>query len=265
MPKVLVASLREQRAATLEQLEQLADDDWGLQCLPPWRVRDVVAHLVSVDEAIVTARMLAVLRRADRAAVERWNDAAVLKLVELDREELLERLVRRGATVGALARRLPPVLDRVRVRTVYGRLSLRSLLCLRVVDEWVHTTDIAAATGVPARLAPSVPASLATGVLARLPADVLPRVVRPVGVLRLEVGTGERGSDGQARSWGVDFARRQFGPRVQAAPDVTVHVHASTLALLAAARLGWREALPGSIMIEGDREVASGLLDVLGH
>lgn len=264
MPKALVESLRAQRAATLQQLERLGSEQWEAPCLPPWRVRDVVAHLVAVDEASLTGRAVVVLQYRDRAAVERWNDRSALKLAAVDPEDLLQRLRRAGARMASVTRLLPPVLDRFRVTTAFGRLSLRSLLCVRVLDEWVHSVDIADVTGVPSTLPASVPQALATAVLARLPGVTLPLVQRPVGVLHLEVGIGERGQwQGHTRHWGVDFARRQFGPSVRGAADATVQVHASTLALLAERRISWREALPGSLQIEGDPEVAAGLLDVI--
>jgi uncharacterized protein (TIGR03083 family) len=255
-------ALATQRCATLDQLHSLEEADWDRACLPPWRVREVVAHLVAVDEAlVVSGRLLPALRTAD---LERWNEAAVVRNAALAPGELLERLERSVTRVERIVARLPRPLARLPLRTALGRHPLHVLLSRRVLDEWVHTVDIARATGAEELLPEGVAEELATGVLAAVPALSLPRLQDRAGVVRLVVETGAPGDPhGPRRTWGIDFARRQYGPRVTARPDATVRLHASVLALLDGGRLAWPEAKP-AITIEGDDELAGRVLDGLG-
>jgi uncharacterized protein (TIGR03083 family) len=254
-------ALAGQRQATLGLLGGLAPADWDRPCLPPWRVREVVAHLVTVDEAAVTGRLLPVLRSHGREEMERWNDAAVVRLAALPPDELVERLERWGVRLGRIAGRLPRILGRVRVRTAFGRQPLGVLLCRRIVDEWVHTVDIGRTVGAEAPVPEGVAEALATGVLDTLPALVLPRLDERAGVVRLVVETGASGDPhGPRRTWGVDLARRQYGPRVTARPDATVRLPATTLALLTEGRLA---ASAAAVDIDGDEALAVRVLERL--
>jgi hypothetical protein len=44
---------------------------------------------------------------------------------------------------------------------------------------------------------------------------------------------------------------------------VVPRLHVTTLALIHEGRLRWRDALPGSVVVEGDEDLAAGLLDGL--
>lgn len=253
-------ALEAQRSATLVQLGGLADPAWDGPCLPPWRVREVVAHLIAVDAAAVTGRLLPVLRTHGRAEVERWNDEAVAELAGCRPAELLALLERWGARLKGFVARLPRPLRGARFRTAFGRQPVHVLVCRRIVDEWVHTHDIARVSDGRVALPPGVPGALATGVLETLPALVLPRTDLRAGVVRFVVETGiPDDPHGPRRTWGVDFARRHYGPRVTAAPDAVLRLHATTLALLAEGRPSGCD-----VMVTGDEALARRVLAQLG-
>jgi uncharacterized protein (TIGR03083 family) len=277
----VLAAMTAQRAATISRLAVLGGAEWERICLPPWTVHDVVAHLVSIDEAAVSGRLLPVLLRApDRRAIERWNDATVLAYRDRTPGELIAALARWGRRLQRLTRLVPTVLGQARVRGPFGRQPLMYLLYRRVLDEWVHEHDVAAATGAPgeadAALLPALPRqvvgeALSSAVLASLPQLVLPAVDRSVGVLRLTVdrapfradGTPADGGVAVHRMWGVDFARRQYGARVLTRPDVEVRTSAPILALLAEGRADWRQ-LPSTLLaVEGDADLAAAFLDAV--
>lgn len=259
------AALAAQRAATLRRLSQLSDAAWDEPCLPGWRVRDVVAHLVAVDEAALTGRLLPAMRVGDRDAFERWNDASIARWADKSPQELRDALERWGNRLGTLVRRTPSAAAQVPFRSWFGRQPLLFLVYRRVLDEWVHECDIAwascpEAAGGPVPPEPGVAAVLAAAALAPLPHVALPKATRTNGVVRLVVETGQE----SRRTWGVDFARRQYGSRVTARPDAVVRLGAPTLALLTEGR--WSVAdLPGRVTVEGDEEMAGDLLDVLAR
>jgi uncharacterized protein (TIGR03083 family) len=258
-----VAALREQRSATLAQLAGLDEPAWERPCLGSWRVREVVAHLLAIDTAAVTGRLLPLLRSArGRADVERWNDRAVSSSDAQAPEVLLAELERAGERLLAVAQRLPAAVWKLPIRTVFGRHPLAFLAARRVVDEWVHTVDIARASGSGAVATPC-PDVLARGVLDALPALSLPEVPEGVGVIRLVVGTDQRVELEEHTSrvtWSVDLARRHYGERVTATPDATVRLHAAALALLVEGRTP--EGF-GAMEVSGDEQLAASLLGAL--
>lgn len=260
-----IDALRGQRSTTLRQLAQLEPAEWDVACRPPWRVRDVAAHLVAIDEAAVSGRLLPLLREASgRADIERWNDAAVLRWVDEPVPVLIEALERFGARLVVLAERIPGALWRIPARTVFGRHPLGFLLARRVLDEWVHLCDVATATGRDVVVPDGGADVLATAVLDALPAVLLPHLEPTVGVVRLVIHTGDIGDDSQhapRRTWAIDFARRHYGPRVTARPDATVHMHAGALALLVEGRTP--SGPLAAIDADGDTALAGALLDGL--
>lgn len=270
-----LTALREQRDATLRRLRALEPEAWERPCLPGWQVRDVVAHLISTDEASVTGRLFVPLLRSEgRRAFERWNESAILRWNRLPPDELIAGLERWGQRLARMAATVPSVAARVPLSGPFGRQPLLFLLERRIVDEWVHEEDVAAATvehggreilTVPR---PAVSAVLADEVLACLPHLVLPRIERVTGVVRLVVDltlpSAVPPQPPQApRVWGIDFARRQFGPRVTGEPDVTVRIPAAALALVAEDRVRWTDLAEPFLAVDGDKELAAALLDAL--
>lgn len=259
----VVAALQSQRAATLLRLAALPDHAWGSPCLPGWRVRDVAAHLIAGDEASATGRLLPAVRAAqDRRQFERWNDVSLARWSEHSPAELLDALERWGERLVRLVVRLPSAALQLPISGWHGRQPLLFLLYRRVLDEWVHECDVAwvdGDRGEPAPPRPEVPDVLAVGVLSALPHLALPRTPRTSGVARLVVHVGDQ----RWRTWGVDFARRQYGTRVTARPDVVVRTDACTLALLTEDRWSWGQVQPDRLTMDGDEQVAADLLDAL--
>lgn len=261
----VVAALRTQRAATLGRLATLSDAGWELACLPGWRVRDVAAHLLAVDEASLTGRLhKAVSAARDRREFESWNEVSLAPWSDWAPGELIDALERCGDRLARFVARTPSALLQMPLRGWYGRQPLLFLHYRRVLDEWVHECDIAWADGSrtagdPVIPPPEVPDVLAAAVLSSLPHLGLSRGTRTSGVVRLVVETGEDAR----RTWSVDFARRQYGSRITARPDAVVRTDACTLALVAEGRVSWEGPGRGRFAVEGDDATAMALLDVV--
>ncbi len=257
-----VGAFERQRSATLGLLAQLTDDLWDLPCGDAWRVRDVVAHLVVLDQAAARVRHLRQVRRAASIAeVEALDEDDVRELAQQPPSELIAALERSGERLVAVWERIPGLVWRLPVRTLYGRHPLSLLIARRMLDEWLHLVDIARAAKPDVPQPIPCPALLASAVLDALPALYLPRVPVEKGVVRLVVSTAARpgsGIQGLHKTWGVDFERRQYGPRVTRTPDATVSLHASALALLTSGRSvdGY-----GPVAVTGDRALVDQLLD----
>ncbi|HWH33454.1 MAG TPA: maleylpyruvate isomerase family mycothiol-dependent enzyme [Egibacteraceae bacterium] len=260
-----------QRARTVALAEGLTAEDWDLPCLPRWAVRDVFAHLVASDRASITGAIVRpLLGTSDRAVVERWNDQAVRRWRDRPPQDIVDGLRRWGARIERLGRLVPGPVARLPVGTPYGRHPVVFLLFLRVWDEWVHEQDVRWALGAPRDDVPSPPPlvigqALADMTLAVLPRRRLPEVARRTGIARLVVDPAPPDGAVTARpvTWGVDFARRQYGPRVTAKADAEVRVHAAALALLLGGRMHWRALRAPWLSVDGDGELAAALLDAV--
>lgn len=93
------AELREERAAVLATIRSLTDDelDHGRTLCEAWSPRDVLAHLIGVDESLPEyARAYGNVRVANQRVVDRWRG--------VPRAELEER-AQRWADAPALATR----------------------------------------------------------------------------------------------------------------------------------------------------------------
>lgn len=259
-----IAALREQRRATLALLSRLDDAAWERPCLPGWGVTDVVTHLIAIDSAATTGRLLPLLRAArGREDIEQWNERAVRRAEDATPAALLAELERVGSRLTGVASRVPRLLWRLPLRTVFGRHPIHFLLARRVLDEWVHTVDIARACELAEPMAVPCPDVVATAVLDALPSMALPTLDIPAGVVRLVVATGEVGTDdvqGPRRTWGVDFARRHYGPRVATPPDATMRLHAAALALLVEGR---DVGAYGPVEVDGNEALAERMLRTL--
>lgn len=247
----LVAALCAQRDATLRRLATLPDSAWDAPTpappVPPGvvrleqperRIRDLVAHLVVVDELIMQAgpvRSWMSLRRLGSSGT--WNPQRIEALTALSLTELVTTLHDRGERFARLAAVAPAAVNHVPVRGPFGRQPLLSVVQRRVVHEWVHERDMAAAQGgVPSDPSRSVGQVIADAVLSGLPSATLPHVPLTGGVVRLVVALGTDTDGPATRAWGVDFGRRQYGPRVLVPADATIRLSAMTLGLLAHGR-----------------------------
>ena len=272
-----VAAVYDQRAALLRRVATLADADWDAVCpapappadvvrldTPRRTVREVIAHLLVVDDLVLRGGAVRSLRRLEHPGG--WDLRRVGPLARQSPTDLVTMLARRGERFGRLVSNAPAAAHRVPVPGPFGRLPLGSLIGRRVLHEWLHEQDIAAATG--AHL--SLPSSAAVGrvlaetVLAMLPAEALPCIDADQGVVRIIADATGTDSAGNAERvvWGIDFARRQYGPRVLRPADATIRVEAAALALMAHGR-GERLGSQPCVQVEGDDGLARCVLDAL--
>ena len=269
--KSVVAAMRSQRAATLAVLSALDVWSWDRRTVGGASVRDVVARLVALEEGLVRGRCVLVVRRARTLdELARWCEARAIRHRNRAPDELLAALRSSGERVAAVVARLPGFAWRMRWRSPLGRQPLLHLLCCLVLVDWLAEQDIldSGQSGLdPVRaregagLDPVRAKALSVAVEATLPAVVLPRVERSAGVLRVVIETG-----GDTRHvFGVDFARKQYGPRITARPDAVIRIDAATFALTARGRTAWRETQHGTIRLDGDEDLAMGFLDALAR
>lgn len=267
---LLATAIRTQRAETVAILDRVAAaGDAATDA-----ARQLAAHLLAGDAALARGRVGTLLRippepgpliGVNPVATARWQDEDLRRLRRL-LERSGERLARRV--------RLAASLGRVPLRGAAGRWSLRGLVAWRVLDEWVRAGDLVRGVGAgDADDAPPVDAVrgrvLADVVLGTFPRRVLPRLPRAAGAVRLVVELATPVAEevglalGPRRTWGIDYARRQYGPRVTAAPDAVVRVTAPALVLVAAGRVAWRRLPEEALRIDGDAAAAADVLDAV--
>lgn len=277
-----ITSVLEQRESLLRRLAALDDAQWDLICPAPSpptdvvrldepqrSIREVVAHLLVVDTMVLSGASPrpGVQRRLDAPGA--WDLRRIQPLAAAPPADLLSQLATSGKRFGRLVDSAPAPLRRIPVRGPFGRQPLAQLITRRVLHEWLHEHDIAAAAADTSTTGPlptsvGVAAALADALLQLLPADVLPRTGGDAGVVRLVLELGEDPAGGVRRIiWGLDFGRRQYGPRVVRPADATIRTHAATLALLAHGRSD-RLGQESCVDVEGDAELAAGLLQALG-
>jgi uncharacterized protein (TIGR03083 family) len=99
--------VREERAELADFLGSLTPEEWEQQSLcGKWRVRDVVAHLVSLD-AIPFPTMVATFVRAG-PSIDPGNEALVRRLEDRTTDELV-MLLEEHPEPGGVARMFPPI------------------------------------------------------------------------------------------------------------------------------------------------------------
>jgi uncharacterized protein (TIGR03083 family) len=255
----VVGAMRAQRARTLALTESLPASAWDTIATPGWRIREVVAHLISTDEAALTGRLLAFgLRPVPMEDIEAWNERQVLRWADRPIPSLLHGLDRWGRRFARAFAIQPQAVAGRAIPTPFGRVSLLWLGMLRVYDEWVHGEDMRRATGHVADDASASVAPVGRHLLAALPFQTLPRI--PEGA------TGSvtlRFSDLDLPAIGIEFLTRRYGVGL-AGEGTTITVGAAPFVMVAAGRDAWRDAESGgAISIEGERGPAQIFLDAL--
>ena len=278
----LLAAVYQQRESTLRRVATLSDAQWDRICPPPRaprgvirldvpqrRVRDIVAHLITVDETALrggTLRTWAGIRRLESDGG--WDPARIADLANRPVTELVTMLARRGELFAKVAAAAPSAVGHIPVRGPYGRQPMLQIVARRVLHEWLHERDIAGSGGPQGHRLPSVEVAevVADSVLAGIPNVALPRADRDRGVVRLlvDVADGGRLEDTVPgrRTWGVNFGRHQYGPRVLTPPDATIWTTASALALVANGRAFWADD-HAPVKVVGDGRLAGALLDAI--
>jgi uncharacterized protein (TIGR03083 family) len=250
----IVGAIRDERARTLTFLGGLEPEQFDTPtALPGWRLREVIAHLVTTDKAsVLGANLVTVLGSMER--LERWNDRQVPKWADRPVPDLLLGLDRWGRKMRRLAQTLPAALYRLRVPTIFGRAPLGLLLWSRVYDEWVHRQDMRRALGLPDQEVDLE--SPAEFLLTAIVSAVLPKVAGKGGdvVVSLE-GT-------PVPEWRFDVAGRTGGP-ADGSPAASARVSgpATTIIMAAAGRGSFRSLQDeGVLRVEGDQDLAARFL-----
>lgn len=220
--------------------------------LPGWRVREVVAHVISLDVTAFTFQLLPVAM-SSMERLERWNDRQVVKRANRSPQQLLVALDRWGRRFVRLARALPSPLYRTRVPTLWGRGPGGLLIWSRAYDEWVHRQDIRRALGMPDEEVDL--AHVVEFVLNAMRANTLPQMAAGERAIVEFPGT-------PILPWTFDRASNTAGPSVageDAPARVVVPAHAFMLA--AAGRESFEDLLANGVAtIQGDEAAGRAFL-----
>lgn len=149
----ILAALGEQQAELASLLCDLDDAGWEQEtpCVG-WTVADVVLHLAQTDELAVASaagRFPAGLERlaGGEGSPTPVDDRAAAFVDEQRGAQPSELLERWQAGIRALRNALVAGDPDRRVLWVAGELSVRTLATTRLAETWIHTGDVAAATG----------------------------------------------------------------------------------------------------------------------
>jgi uncharacterized protein (TIGR03083 family) len=249
----LVRAVRAERRRTLELLRRVEPGQFdALTALPGWRVREVVAHLITVDRAAVTGGILAVaFGPADR--LEAWNERRVRAWAGRPVPDLLVALDRWGRRFAALVAALPRAVYRLPVPTQWGVAPAGTLVRARAYDEWVHRQDIRRALGMG-----DEEVDLATA------AEFLLEAIARSAVRRAEApgGTVVVSLEGApVHQWRFDLSARTGGPDGTGPADARVAGPAPTFIMAAAGREAFDDLIGrGVLAVEGDDRLARAFL-----
>jgi uncharacterized protein (TIGR03083 family) len=256
-----------ERSRTLKLVRGLQETNLDTPtALPGWRVREVVAHLISTDVAIVTGSILPQLLSRSTDRLERWNDGQVAKWADRPVQELILGLDRWGRRFAALTRAAPRPLFKLRLPSAWGTEPVGMMLWIRAYDEWVHRQDIRRALGMADEAVDL--ASIAEFLLMAMSYSVVPKVAGMTG----DVVVALRGVP--LSEWRFDLAGGGSGPIGSHGPEGTVQngaketpsamitVPGAAFIMAAAGREPTFDALiaSGDMAVQGDRDLARALL-----
>ncbi len=251
----VVRAVARERARTLALLRPLRPERFDTPtALPGWRVREVVAHLISIDRAAVTGTIVAQVF-ASMEKLERWNDRQVGRWSGRTTMELLLALDRWGRRFVVFARALPAPLFRLRMPSMLGGAPGGMLIWIRAYDEWVHRQDIRRALGMEDEEVDVE--AVAEFLLEAIATSTVPQVKGAAGRVAIAL-------DGVAVPvWGYDLASGAAGPEVEAGAEARIHAGPGFI-MAAAGRDQFDELQErGLLKIEGDEALARRLLEKL--
>lgn len=248
----IVGSVKAQRAATLSLLTTLSAEQFDTPtALPGWRIREVVAHLITVDKATVIGGNLIVVFTS-MARLERWNEGQVPKWASRPVPELLDGLERWGHRFARFVGSLPSLFYRMRLPNPWGRRG-GMMVWVRAYDEWIHRQDIRRALGMGDEQADV--ASVALFLLTSMATVTLREIgSRPGRVAVALLGT-------PVDEWAYELSSGAGGPRDGGFVDSRVSCPASAFIMAAAGRDTFDGLIDrGELSIEGNEELARELL-----
>jgi uncharacterized protein (TIGR03083 family) len=250
-------SVRSERARTLAFLRTQTQEVFDAPALPGWRVREVVAHLITLDRAAVTGAMLRQILGHGTDRLERWNDRAVASWADRPPATLLDGLQRWGRRFHRQMRAIPEPMYRARIPTIWGRLPGAFAVWIRAYDEFIHRQDIRRALGLPDDDAD---------------ATAIAEFLLSVQPFHAAAALSERGRTGRVAVtvigeplavWIYDLGAGVCGPENGAeGADAHVSAAATPMIMAAAGRGGGFEAMEssGALTIEGDADLARSFL-----
>ncbi len=248
----ILRSVRNERHRTLRFLQEQPPEAFDAPATPGWRVREVVAHLITLDRAAVTGPMIPLVLGTGLERLERWNDAAVRRWAEQPVPAMLLGLDRWGRRFARMMELLPRRLYRVTFPTVWGKVPLEYAVWIRAYDEFVHRQDIRRALGLEDDRVDAT--QVAEFLLWALPANAMPGAANAAGAGM--VGVNVAGEP--LPEWVYDLRTGAAGPRADAdAVDATITVPATPFVMAAATRDSF-ETLESSgvLTISGDADLA---------
>lgn len=233
---------------TLEIDESNADLPSGL---PGWSVKDVIAHLVHLEEALVTGEDI--VTKGGSNLGSDYTELGVEAYRKYSVGELLERLTDLGVKRREqVARQLAKdTLDPKRIVNSLG-WDYETLLRNRAFDSWVHEQDLRKVLGLPFRFK-AIGATISFNMFAAsLPMVVGKRAKVPAGHAVRFVVTGDFELD---RTFAVDENGRAGASEAQA--DTTISMTEAEFFQLMAGRAEPQEL---SVKVNGDEEIAGRVL-----
>jgi uncharacterized protein (TIGR03083 family) len=248
----IVRSIRNERHRTLRFLQEQPPEAFDAPATPGWQVRDVVAHLITLDRAAVTGTMIPLALGSGVERIERWNDRAVRKFAEQPVPAMLLGLDRWGRRFARMMELLPRRLYRLTLPTAWGKVPGAFVVAIRAYDEFVHRQDIRRALGLDDDRVDAT--QIAEFLLSALPSNAMPGAAREAGTGAVAVNVAGE----PLPEWVYDLGAGAFGPRASTdAVDATVTVPATPFVMAAAARDSF-EALEssGTLTISGDADLA---------
>jgi uncharacterized protein (TIGR03083 family) len=255
----IVRAVRAERRRTLALVRRLEPAQFEAVATPGWRVREVVAHLITTDRATVFgSNLAAVFTSMER--VERWNEGQVGKWADRPIPDLLLGLDRWGRRLARFFGAVPSPLYRLRAPSLLGRAPLGLLIWTRVYDEWVHRQDIRRALGFPDEDVDLAP--VADFLLAAISVHTVPRVPVRRGAVSISL------KDAPIEAWRYDLSSGRSGPEGdmpgRQPPDVRISAPAPAFVMAAAGRDSFRDLTArGDLAVEGDEGLAEAFLGVL--
>ena len=252
-----LSSIRELSSALSGELRALTPDDWaGPTNCAPWRVRDLVAHIVVSGEGFAASIRQGLAGSTEQSISHAERDRRTAELAAMDPVSVARELdVLTDHFIG-----LYDGLDEVGLSAICfhrrGNRSVRWYAAHRLAEVAFHTWDF----HVSLEREPVLTDEVAALLLPTLLESNAPRTY--AAGLSEQRGTGERyllavGDDPAAR-WLVTIGPEQLtAMRGDAPADVTITGSAAALALLVYGRAGLRDLFQsGAIHLDGDASLA---------
>jgi uncharacterized protein (TIGR03083 family) len=250
-PTTPPGALGHQVAALADLLAGLDGDAWSAPTVTGWTVRELVAHLVVVED--YTAAVLGIGRFTPPPGTEHEHAAMtepfVPELAALPTADLLARW--RAAATAVVAHVATLADDGLADRVQFHGLdvSVRSLVLMRTFEVWTHADDVRRAVGRPTEDPPPPVLALMTG----------------LAVAALPLGMAMAGRSGAGRTARVVLTGPGGGAWVQhlgvgeapGEPDLVLVADAVDFCRLAAKRLDPRDVRHH---VTGDGDLAADLL-----